>query len=361
MRTKWLFSAAVACCLFCTVLWAAPAQAAEPKGGPKRVFRIGFLEAGPNWVHGVMMDALRDALRAKGWDKKVEYPEDARKSGAWSARGRATTANLAAELMQRTDLDCIIAMGTEAALALLTANNGRTPIVAMTLSDPVASGVVTSERDSGVDNLTTCVIPDHWLNMVRMFYSVVHFKKLGIMYHDSKAGRTYTNVEDARDVAREEGAVLLEYPGLEGDGETQQCYKGLEKLVAQGMDAFYIPDVPCFDWTVKDPRPLFEYLHKHRVATFARSGLPLVQLGAMMGSCTLNLNSLGEFHARQIMAILQGTAPRKLNMVKADELGLSLNLETAKKIGRDFSPDVLISADVIVSHSIDLDSVRKWY
>lgn len=361
MQGNKLFAAALVCCLTMLILAPAesPADDRPPASTPR--FRIAILEAGPNWMDDRMVEALHASLRAEGWSDRIEFPEDAHKIGAWSPEGRSITLALAAQLMARPDLDCILALDTEAAQALLAKNNGRTPIVAMTLSDPVASGVVWSEKDSGVDNLTTCVIPGRWVNMLRLFHTVVHFKKLGVMYHDTPAGRTYTNLDDARDVAREKGVALVEYRQLEGADEPQQCRRGLEWLIERGIDAFYIPDIPCFDWSVNDPRPLFELLRQHKVATFARTGLPLVQLGAQMGSCSLSLAPLGDFHAAQIIAILQGAKPRSLNMVLPDDLKLSLNLETAKRLGRDFSAEVLVSADVIVAKSIDLQTVRKWY
>jgi len=343
------------------LLAAGAAQAAQAKPKPERVFRVAVLEAGPNWVHDKMLEALKQSLKTKGWGDRIEFPDDARKIGAWSPGGRTATPFLAAKLMHREDIDLIIGMGTEATLALLANNNGKTPVIAMTLSDPVGAGVVKSEKDSGVANLTTCIVPNKWVSMLRLFYDVVHFKKLGVMYQDTKPGRTYTSLEDARDVAREKGAALLEYGRLEAGADAKQCLKGLDWLIGQGMDAFFIPDVPCFDWTVSDPRPLFDRLAKGKVATFARSGLPLVQLGALMGSCSFDMNPLGGFHAQQMVAIFQGAVPRKLSMLMKDDLGLSLNLETAKKLGRDFTADELVSADVIAVRSQDLQSVRKWY
>lgn len=103
----------------------------------------------------------------------------------------------------------------------------------------------------------------------------------------------------------------------------------------------------------------FGYLRQHRVAAFARTGLPLVQLGALMGAYDFDLKPLGKFHARQMVSIFQGAQPRKLKMLMPDAVGLSLNLKTARMMGRDLSPDVLVNADVIVSRDLGLDTVRK--
>jgi ABC-type uncharacterized transport system substrate-binding protein len=349
--------------LVCIVLLAATPACAAPKGKAQpaqpKVFKVAVLEAGTNWVHDKMLKALQDALRDAGWGDKVRFPADAHSINSWTSLGKAGTLHMATELMQRTDIDLAIGMGTEAAQALLACNNGRTPIVAMTLSDPIGSGVIKNAEDSGVNNLTTCVMPNQWLNMMRLFYTVVHFKKLGVLYEDTAAGRTYTNLEDARDVVREKGVRVVEFPHLVRGATVKECKAGLEWLVGNGVDAVYLPDIPCFDWTTTDPRPLLNYLREHKVATFARTGLPLVQLGALMGAYDFDLKPLGKFHAKQMISIFEGVQPRKLKMVMPDAMGLSLNLNTARTMRRDLSPDVLVNADVIVSRDLNLDTVRK--
>lgn len=348
----------------CLVLLAAATAVAAPTGrkqaAPKgKVYRVAVLEAGTNWVHDKMLKALQDALAGNGWGDKVQFPADARSINSWTSLGKAETLRMATQLMQRTDIDLVIGMGTEAAQALLSCNNRRTPIVAMTLSDPIGSGVVKSAEDSGVDNLTTCVMPNQWLNMLRLFHTVVRFKKLGVIYEDTAAGRTYTSLEDVRDVVREKGVRMVEFSHLGRGASVSQCKDGLAWLVSNGVDAVYLPDIPCFDWTTNDPRPLLNYLREHKVATFARTGLPLVQLGALMGAYDFDLKPLGKFHAAQIISIFEGVQPRKLKMVMPDAMGLSLNLKTARAMGHDMSPDVLVNADVIVSRDLSLDLVRK--
>ena len=361
LKLKRLLAALFVCILLQALATAGFAQGsrrhdAQPKA---KVYRVAVLEAGTNWVHDKMLTALKAALAEKGWGDKVQFPADAHSINTWTTMGKAGTYRMAEQLMQRKDIDLVIGLGTEAAQALLAKNNGRTPIVAMTLSDPIGSGVVKNAGDSGVDNLTTCVMPDQWLNMLRLFHTVVRFKKLGVLYEDTAAGRTYTSLEDARDVVREKGARLIEFPHLKRGATVSECKSALTWLVGSGVDAVYLPDIPCFDWTTGDPRPLLDYLREHKVATFARTGLSLVQLGALMGAYDFELKPLGGFHAAQMISIFQGVQPRKLKMVMPDAIGLSLNLKTARMMGRDLNPDVLVNADVIVSRDLGLSSVRK--
>jgi len=361
LKLKWLLGALLGCVLLLTSV--APSLAANDRKrtapATVKTYRVAVLEAGQNWMHDRIFKAVQLALAEKGWSDKVQFPTDAHSINTWTTMGKAGTMRMAAQLMQRKDIDLIIAMGTEPAQALLACNNGHTPVIAMTLSDPIGSGVVKNAQDSGVNNFTTCVMPDQWLNMLRLFHTVVRFKKLGVIYEDTAAGRTYTSLEDTRDVVREKGAALIEFPHLKRGASVNECQAGLMWLVSSGVDAVYLPDIPCFDWTANDPRPLLNYLREHKVATFARTGLPLVQLGALMGAYDFDLKPLGKFHAAQMISIFQGTQPRKLKMVMPDAMGLSLNLKTARMMGRDLSPDVLVNADVIVSRDLGLDTVRK--
>lgn len=359
MPRRFHWCALIVCCLFLAGWDAAKVSAGDAAPKRDRVYRIGYLEGGSLWRYTKLLEAVRAALAESGWDKRLEFPPDAHLSGDWGAGSQEKTARMAAELMKRTDLDLVIAMGTEAAIALLAANNGKTPIVGLDITDPIGSGLVRGEKSSGVANFTTSLIPDRWINMFRVFYEVIGFKRLGVLHQVSGVGRAYSNVEDAREVAREKGFVLLEDDRLTDETSVSQCLEAIKRLVSQGIDAFYVSGLRCFDWSVSDPRPLLQYLNKKKIATFARGGLPVVQLGALMGASTLGVKHLGTFHAGQIAAILNGERPSALSMDLRLELGMSLNLQTAKEIGLDFPMEVLVSADVIVVTTDSLDEVRN--
>ncbi len=85
----------------------------------------------------------------------------------------------------------------------------------------------------------------------------------------------------------------------------------------------------------------------------------MVQVGALMGASIYDLKRVGAFHAGQIAAILNGQRPSALPMNLTLELGLSLNLQTAKAIGVDFPMEVLVSTDAIVVTTDTLDEVRN--
>jgi ABC-type uncharacterized transport system substrate-binding protein len=350
--------ALISCCLILATWDARDAFAGEGPTQRDRVYRIGYLEGGPLWRYNTLFEALRASLVRDGWERRIQFPPDAHLGGSWDNSFQSEPTRKAVELMRRTDLDLIIAMGTQAALALLAANNGRTPIVGMEISDPIGSRLVRDERDSGTANFTTAVIPNHWINMFRVFHSLMNFKKLGILHENTVTGEAYSNVNDAREVARERGFTLVEDTTIAETASPAQCLEGIKRLIGRGIDAFYVSAQRCFDWNGGDPRRLLRQLNTAKIATFAREGTPVVQLGALMGASTFDLNRIGSFHAGQIAAILGGKRPSSLPMVLPMELGLSLNLQTAKEVGVDFPMNVLVAADTIIATTESLEDVR---
>jgi ABC-type uncharacterized transport system substrate-binding protein len=315
------------------------------------VKRIGYLEAGHFWLFDRTYEAFRQALGSKS-AVHVDYPPDAHHSPGWEPENMALLPVLAEDLMQRRDLDLIVGMGTAAVKALLAANNGRTPILGMGMADPVAAGIVSDLKDSGVDNFTCQVIADRWTTMFRVFHDVVRFSKLGVMYQNTPEGRVYAALNDVQTIAPELGFSVAGYGELSTAETDDECRQGLEKLRAEGMDAFFIGPLNCFDWDSNDVAALLELLNDWKIPTFARDGSDFVKAGALMGFSTWNFGPTGEFLANQAVAILTGSKPRSISMLDRMEPTIAINLETATKIGFHFPLDVLVVSDEIFERTI---------
>ena len=309
-----------------------------------QIKRIGYLEAGPFWLFDNTWSAFREGMEHYD-DMRCEFPQDARFSPGWDPKQMQLLPELARQLLQRKDLDLVVGMGTAAVKALLAVNNGRLPILGMGMADPIAAGVVKSAHDSGVDNFTCRVTVDRWPSMFRVFYDVVRFHKLGIMYQDNAEGRVYAALDDARAIASELGFSLVLYNGLSSAESTEECRKGLNELHKQGMDAFFIGPLNCFDIGGDGIGPLLQTLTQWKIPTFARDGSEYVKAGALMGFSTWNFGPSGRALAKQAHEILDGALPRSLAMLDRSEPSIALNLAVAKAIGFDFPFDVLVTAD----------------
>jgi len=332
---------AKALALVCVLLWGCLGATAAAEVPTKR---IGYLEAGSFWLFDSTWQAFQASLN--GYDDfRYEFPADARFSPGWEPERIRTLPERARQLMGRHDLDLVVGMGTAAVQALLAANDGRTPILGMGMADPIAAKIVESAEDSGVDNFTCRVTVDRWSSMFRVFSDVVGFHKLGVMYADTPEGRVYAALASAEAVASELGFSLVRYEGLSSAESVEECAKGLDALHAQGMDAFFIGPLNCFDINGKGLSPLLGKLSAWKIPTFARDGSAYVKAGALMGFSTWNFTPTGDFLARQGHAILAGTPPRSLSMIDQVEPSIALNLAVAKTIGFEFPFDVLVAAD----------------
>ncbi len=326
------------CCMYCFSSSAADAK-------EKKVYRIGYLEPSPFWIFSHDLEAIKKSLAEMGWKGRVEFPQDAHFSPGREQGKKALWSKRAEELMSRKDIDLVITAGTDATATVLKVNNGKIPIVAISVSDPVKSGLVLNANDSGVDNFTVRVVPDKYKRMFEIFHDVVGFKKIGLMYWDTKNGRTYTNLEDARTVAQERGFEIVEYSKVSESGKAEDCLLGLQELVSQKMDAFFIPSLNCFDWTSSDVKKLLDFLTENKIPSFARNGTRDVKAGALMGFSTVDFSGRGKFVADKIIRIFQGEKPRSLPMIDNAIPKISFNLLAAEKIGFNPPFDILAASD----------------
>jgi ABC-type uncharacterized transport system substrate-binding protein len=313
----------------------------------EKLFRIGYIEDSPFWAYSEIMNATKNSLEKMGWKNRIEFPKDAHISvGVDVPELEKKLIEKAAELMGRNDLNMIISAGTQATSAVLKANTGKTPIFAIGVSDPVMSKFVLSESDSGIDNFTVRVVPDRFKMMFRIFHDVVKFKKLGLMYPNTESGRQFANVDDAKAVSGELGFQVVEYK-MEKEAGTEECLSGINRLLQQGIDAFFQPAIICFDWTKSDVKKLFDTLIDHKIPVFARDGSKYVKSGALMGFSSIDFGPRGDYNANKMIRIFQGESPRSLPMIDTAPPKISFNLRVAEKIGFNPPFDILGASDEI--------------
>ena len=313
--------------------------------------RIAYFEAGPYWEFSLLHEKVVESLGRLHVLNQVEFPESLHISPGWGADSSVYLAE-ARKLMDDPSVDLIMSMGTVATKALLAENNERTPIVSIDVADPVGAGIIDAETGQGAVNLTLHYTRDKWQKVFVLFHQALPFQKLGILYHNSPDGRSYSNVNEAREVARDRGFALVEYADLDQEESAQSCAEGVQSLISQGVDAFYISALNCFDWTQENPRKIFDALHEQGIKTFARDGSVHVRQGALMGLSTLNYAPLGEFYAGR-MAQLLGFLPASVPMFEHQySPKITLNLDTARVLNLDVPLVLLITADEIFDSSL---------
>ncbi len=315
-----------------------------PAHPPARPKVAAYFEAGPYWEFSLLQKEITKALQQRGVAQYIVFPNEFHISPGWDAPDSVYRAE-ARKLMDNPAIDVIISMGTEATKALLLENNGKTPIMSVDVADPAGAGIVDPVTGKGAANLTIRYTKNKWFKVFALFHEALPFRRLGIMYHDSPEGLSYSNVREAREVARERGFNLVEYPFLDKAESIESCTKGVNRLMQQGIDAFYISALNCFDWTQANPQKIFDILNAEKIKTFARDGSVHVSKGALMGLSTLDYVPLGKFYADHMAAKLGLLPPNTQLEEAAYTPKIALNLVAAQKMGMDLPLVLLISAD----------------
>ena len=111
----------------------------------------------------------------------LRFLPDGHYSYAWDKNVREkVNADIAERLRTRRDVDLIFTFGTEAGLDIpkLTSD---IPVLSLGSSNPVRTGIVASETDSGRDNLHALVRRDPYGEEVRGFHALRPFKRLALV------------------------------------------------------------------------------------------------------------------------------------------------------------------------------------
>ena len=317
-------------------LLAAP-HAAEAQSAEK-VYRIGYLSigSGTGAVYTRPLEGFRQRLRELGWVEGRNIAIEFR-----YAEGRADRLpGLAAELV-RLKVDIITAVPTPAALAARNATN-TIPIVGMSLTEPVAVGLVASLARPG-GNVT---------GVSYTFGTELFGKQLELL----------------RDVAPKvrRVAVLASPTGIPTYPQMLDAVRAAARLLGLELQLLEVREPSDFDSAfaamAKERvgsllvmgHPLF-FIHRTRLADLAaRNRLPSmstqeqwVDAGGLM-SYGPNFVDLYRRGATYVDRILKGAKPGDLPIEQPTNLSLVLNLKTAKALGLDVPPMLLVRADEVI-------------
>ncbi len=338
-------------------------------------WRIGYVESGNydqypltlaqivqglqhlEWLHlktdipkGISGHDLWVWLASNAQSKYLEFVQDAYwQPGDFDAQKRAPMREaITKRIHDKGDIDLMIAMGTWAGQDMRAIGPPIPTIVAST-SDAVAAGISDSAKDSGRDNLHTRVEPERFQRQVRLFHEIVPFKKLGIVYENSAAGRTYAAVDAVEQVSRELGfsvqpcyAVSSSIPTEQAIANAVGCYR---KMADERVDAVYVT-THC-GVTPDSIKTIAKILEQAKIPSFSMNGSAEVKQGILLSLAQADLSYVGLFQAETIARIFHGAKPRQLSQIWIDPPKIALNLATARVIGFNPPVDILLAADEV--------------
>lgn len=244
------------------------------------------------------------------------------------------------------DVDMVLAFGTWAGQDL-AAQDLPVPVIVSSVTNAVDAGIIPSVEDSGRDNLVAPIEPDRFKRQVLLFHDIFAFKKLGIAYEDTPAGRSSIALNEIEDAARELGVTLLRCTDTFDIQDTDLASERLlachKKLVEQGAEAVYLTYNVGLQASAM--RNVLQPLADAHIPTFSQLGVPDVVHGALLSVAQSNAAEEGRFSAGLVEAILKGARPRDLSPVFESPVSMALNLFMATLIGWNPPLEVLAAVD----------------
>ena len=314
---------------------AAPlAASAQPAG---KVYRIGYLSTGSASATYVRpLEALRQGLRELGWVEGrnivIEYRY---------AEGRIDRLPGLAEELVRLKVDLIVASPTPSALAARDASR-TIPIVGLSLTEPVAVGLVASLARPGgnVTGVTYNVDTDIFGKQLELLKEVVPKVRRVAVLSNPTGTPTYPLTMSSVEAAARSLGLQLQLHEAREPGEFDGAFAAMAKERAVALLVF--------------GDPMF-FVHRGRLADLAlRNRLPSmstqwqwVEAGGLMAYGP-SFPDLWRRAATYVDKILKGARPADLPVEQPTKFELVINRKTAKALGLTIPPSLLQRADEVI-------------
>ncbi len=353
-----LYSLAWIVCLAAPVL-SGDRVSTAPTTHDGRKWRIGYYEGGAFINYPANLKAIARGLARLGWmeradDAKMAEAQDsltvwtllsetksdyltfvrqAYSTAQWDDGLRAEKRSQAIKALQGNQLDFMIAMGTWAGQDLANRLHS-VPVMVVSSSDPVKSGIVKNASYSGLRHVHARCDPNRYIRQIKLFHEIVDFKRLGVVYENSNVGKNYAAIEDLSSVAMRRGFELVTCDAP-WSGVTAQVsldhMKACHQYLAPRIDALYMTVHTGIDLNQMDE--IIAPLIRHKIPTWSQRGPQEVRRGVLLSIARGGFNSIGMYHAKIMANIFNGATPGELNQIFEDPKKIAINLKTARAIG----------------------------
>ncbi len=338
-------------------------------------WRIAFYQGGDYSNYILYLEAIVTELKKYGWldnipdscflnetksenawqclskstsSRYIEFVSDAFWDAQWNTNLRKQTKQDAINRLSTTnDIDLVLAMGTWAGLDLAN-NDHHTPVVVISTSNALSSGIIKSVQDSGYDHVHARVDPNRYARQIQLFHSIFPFKKLGIVYTDTQEGRVYAGIDQIEPLTKRLDFSLVPCIAASSDVDFEEAEKEVldcHKKLAPQVDAFYL--TTHLGVSKKSIQALLAPFFQYKVPVFSMDTSFEVEHGALLSMAAPNFSFAGNFYARTITQIFHGIKPRDIPQLLIDPYKINVNIETAKRIGFHIPLDVLSESDAI--------------
>lgn len=252
-------------------------------------------------------------------------------------------AAIAESLQERVDdgLDVVLAMGTDPGLFMKEQDLDVITIDCMA-TDPVASGIVASSTDSGDAQMWAQIEPSPYVRQLKYYHSILPFEHIAMVYTDP----IIAGIPDYEKAAADLGVTMTT---REVDEETAADEEKLaavyDELLAQDIDALML----CAGLVTSemDAAALLEPFIAAGIPVFVQDGENYVEAGALLLVASTDNAGVGRFVAETVEQIARGTDVSEIPMEYVSSPYISLNLETAERIGFQPDFDLLLACETV--------------
>jgi len=309
------------------------------------LMQLGWLEtADLPKQSGESTDTMWKWLSTEAKSDYIEFVANAHYSALWEKDTRSKVEDeIVFRLNNDKDIDLMIGMGTWAGKGLANYRH-RTNTLVFSTSNPISSGIIKSVEDSGFDHVHVRVDPKRNERQLKVFHEMVGFQKLGVVYEDSLAGRSYAAIDTVEALAKTHNFKIVRCHTKSDTSDKKQAEKGVincfNELVKKA-DAIYVTQQGGVN--SRSVPSLVKIANEHKIPTFSQSGAGEVSYGVLASLSRAGYKYVGRFHAETIAKVFNGAQPNQLDQLYEEPPKIALNLKTAEIIGFD-PPIVLLGA-----------------
>lgn len=304
----------------------------------KTHIQIGVLVDAKQQRVNMLIEQLKRELDALlGAKYHIQILEEHILSADWSADVAAKNYG---HLVQDPDIDMIIGFGILNGSVIAQQNTFEKPVIALGIFDPKLQGLPTPKKNrSGVHNLTYILWSQRSLERdLDVFYDIFPYQKVGIIFYGEVSGFLDGYMVFVEDVMKKNRTSLVLIPFTDK-------IEALSMVARQDIDAVYIGYLGPHEGAEK--RAFINAVNESGMPSFGFS-VADVQQGVLAAIAPEeNFAKIIRRISLHVEAILNGEDTAHLSVHMSFEENLTLNMQTANKIG--FSPKftVLTRAELI--------------
>jgi putative ABC transport system substrate-binding protein len=313
-----------------------PSGAVAEAQQPKKVARIAYLLPGDAASESARTEALRQALRERGYIEGQNIATEYR----YAEGRRDRYPELAAELV-RLKVDIFVVEGGNTPVRAVKSKTKTIPIVMIGGSDPVEAGLIESlARPSGNITGLSGLARELGGKRLELFKEAVpKVLRVTIFYSPSNP----TNVLDAKEVlpvaARALKLILQPWQVRSAD-DFERVFAAPNQQRPDGLYAL------GFALMNANRKRIADFALKNRLPSMY-IGKEFVEAGGLMSYAADQADTYRRV-AYYVDSILKGAKPGDLPVEQPAKFELAINLKTAKQIGLTIPQNVLARADRVI-------------